>query len=112
MPNILNLTAESGANFIGDDAQPSLTIANSSTGPGLKVDRFVVTSGASISQLNLNPGILAANATVGIAIQIPTKVGIEYRTSSLWPFTKYILLSSCAIYIWFPEAHDAPVILV
>lgn len=70
--NLINLNAETGANYIGDDAQPSLTFTNASTGPGLQVDRFVTTSGASISALTLNPGILAGNATVGVALAVPT----------------------------------------
>lgn len=49
MANIINLSAEQGANYIGDDAQPSITITNTSTGPALFVDRLVVASGASIA---------------------------------------------------------------
>lgn len=73
MANVINLNAEIGANYIGDDAQPSLAITNTSTGPGLLVDDVVVTSAATISQLNLAvSSIPAGNATVGISLQIPT----------------------------------------
>ena len=41
------------ADYIGDDAQPALTIANQSTGPGLAARGFVSVSAASIDQLNL-----------------------------------------------------------
>ena len=65
MANLINLNAETGANYIGDDAEPSLTITNSSTGPGLKVDDLVATAGATVAvQLNVAAGIVAANATV------------------------------------------------
>lgn len=64
MPNILNLNAEIGANMIGDDAQPTLTITNTSTGPGLVIDRLVVTSTATIAG-NLNfTGLLNSSTTI------------------------------------------------
>ena len=40
MARLMNLDAETGANIIDDDAQPTLTLANTSTGPGLKVYDF------------------------------------------------------------------------
>lgn len=48
MANLINIDAEIGANMIGDDAQPTLSLTNSSTGPGFQVDRLVVTSTATI----------------------------------------------------------------
>src|SRR5882757_5778076 len=82
MGNIVDLYAETGASLIGDDAQPALTVTNSSTGPGLSTNRllassatipilnssnivgFAALSSASIAQLNINTAILAASATV------------------------------------------------
>ncbi len=82
MSNIVDLYAETGATLIGDDAQPALTVTNSSTGPGLSTNRLLASnatipnltssnylgsaalSSASIAQLNINTAILAANATV------------------------------------------------
>jgi len=66
MANIQNLDAEIGANFIGDDAQPSLTFANSSTGPGLSVGRLHVSSGASIDILTAG-GVYAIAGTVTVS---------------------------------------------
>src|SRR5258705_12629880 len=74
MANIINLNAEVGANYIGDDAQPAVAFSNSSTGPGIQVDRIVATASATIAQVNVNSGILAAAATVvGINVS-PTSV--------------------------------------
>ncbi len=79
MPNTINLNAEIGANYIGDDAQPSLTITNNSTGPGLQVDDLVISGsgGATISGnaagtpvLNISKSVIGA-PTVG-TIQIQT----------------------------------------
>lgn len=65
MPNILNINAESGANIIGDDAQPTLTLTNSSSGAALEVSRLVVTSTATLAgDINLSTGVLAGPATI------------------------------------------------
>lgn len=65
MSNLVDLWSETQASLIGDDAQPSLTLTNTSTGPGLKVDRLVVTSTATIAgQVNL-AGSLSGNVTIG-----------------------------------------------
>src|SRR3990167_6131642 len=64
MANLRNLDAEVGANFIGDDAEPTLTITNTSTGPGLQTDDLVATSGATIKAINLQAGIQVAAQTV------------------------------------------------
>lgn len=79
MANIINLDAEVGANYIGDDAQPALSITNSSTGPGLSVDKLLVTSTASIggfaalagtvtvSPLSLTPSALASAPALSVS---------------------------------------------
>lgn len=68
MPNYPNLNAESQADMIGDDAQPTLRLRNTSTGSGLHAEGLAVTSGASIDTLamtgNIGGAILAASATV------------------------------------------------
>jgi hypothetical protein len=48
LANLINLNAEEGANMIGDDVNPTLTLTNSSTGAGIQIDRLVVTSTATI----------------------------------------------------------------
>lgn len=58
MANLLNLDAETGANMIGDDAQPTLEISNSSTGVALNL------KATGAAALKINTSILAANATI------------------------------------------------
>lgn len=60
MPNTINIDADTGANMIGDDAQPTLRLENSSTGPGLSVDRLLGTSGATIT----------SNTTTGVGLNV------------------------------------------
>jgi len=74
MTNLLNLQAETGADFISDDSGPGLLFWNSSTGPGMASRGAVFVSTVSIDKLNINPGVLAANATV---------VGLNFATPSV-----------------------------
>ena len=48
IPNLVNLHAEIGADLIGNDAEPALTISNTGTGPGLRTLGLVTQSTASI----------------------------------------------------------------
>lgn len=59
MANVINLDSETGANFIGDDSQASLTLDNSSTGNSLLVSRRV-TANATVAPLQLKA---SANAS-------------------------------------------------
>lgn len=55
MADLINLTAESGRNIIGDDATPSLELENSSTGVALKLK---------------NSSTVAANATTAADLEL------------------------------------------
>lgn len=64
MSNIVNLDAETGANFIGDDSSTALTISNSSTG------RALDTTGAAAAGVRLAVTTGAANATAKAPLEI------------------------------------------
>ena len=64
MPNLVNLWAEAGANLVGNDAEPTLSLRNTSTGPGLLSEGLAVSSTASIDAVRVGGPILAANATI------------------------------------------------
>lgn len=76
MSNLLNLNAEIGADIIGDDAQPTLTFRNISTGAGAKVEGLACVSNASIDYAMM-PKALVGTATVitGTAGVVPLTVG-------------------------------------
>lgn len=105
MTNLLNLDAETGANMIGDDAQPTLSFSNTSTGPGIKVDSLVVTGSATIASMNLaagdfvgstltvNSAIKAAKATI-VAI---TLRGASVASGAIFKFTTDALVSVSTI---------------
>lgn len=81
MGKLLNIDAETNANIIDDGTEPTLTITNTS-GAALEVNSFVATSSATIaganlgtiSKLDIDTPILAANATV---------TGIDLRGASV-----------------------------
>lgn len=95
MSNLTDLNAEIGASIIGDDAEPTLTLKNTSTGPGLKADRLLVTGAATIAgQTNFAGSLtgnltIASNATEGLplslvksgAIGSPSVALIAYQVS-------------------------------
>lgn len=64
MANTLNLDADTGANMIGDDSQPTLAISNSSTGRALDLQ------GTAAAALRLSVKTGAANATVKAPLEI------------------------------------------
>ena len=53
MANLVNINAEAGADIVGDDAEPTLTLKNSSTAPGLLAQGLAVSSTASIDIANI-----------------------------------------------------------
>lgn len=91
MPNIRNIDAETGANFIGDDAQPSLTMDNSSTGYALSIQRRAG-SNATIAPLHVKG---SANASAPV---------LEVTTSGFASITSVVLTSVAntdyAIRVW------------
>ena len=84
MAKLSNLDAETGANIIDDDAQPTLTITNTSTGPGLSVDDVVITSAATINAVNLiGAGKSVNTATEGIPFTINRSTTVASPTVAL-----------------------------
>jgi hypothetical protein len=65
MANIVNLNAETGANFIADDASPGLTFSNTGGGAALRLTN-TPTAGASIAVLELGVGSVASAAALGL----------------------------------------------
>lgn len=90
MANLVNLYAEAGANVIGDDAQPTLTLENSSTGEALRVktasasnSAFAVTKTAVGSQTIGILKIVGASVASGAAIEFSNKAFISITSTVL-----------------------------
>ena len=118
MANLININAEEGANMIGDDAEPTLNLENSSTGAGLEVDRLVVSSTATIAGaidatgnlavggtldvdglttldgVNSDSGILSALATVAVSLSV---AGSSVASGAAIAFTGDSLTSTASI---------------
>lgn len=106
--NLVNLYAETGADYIGDDSGPSLQFYNSSTGPGLQVGRLNAVSTASIDILDVPilqrsaaaAGVLVRNTVVGnqsigvLRIQgnsVASGAAIEFTTKAFISITSTVL---------------------
>lgn len=76
MANLINIDAEVGANMIGDDAQPTLTMENSSTGAALEVRKLAVVSTASIDVAHI------PHLRSGATTAVPLTVGREGAIAS------------------------------
>lgn len=107
MAKLMDLWAETGADIIDDDAQPTLKITNSSTGAALEVNKLLVTSGATIlasslivsastitaNKLTVNTPILAAKATItGFHMR-----GASVASGAMMAFTGDALVSCTTI---------------
>lgn len=77
MSNLLNLDAETGANMIGDDSQPTLSVSNSSTGRALDA------TGKSAAGLRVSVTSGAANATVIVPLEL---VGTSIASGAVMGF--------------------------
>lgn len=86
MANIRNFDAETGANFIGDDSQPSITIENSSTGRALDL------KAAGAAALRINTVISAANATGTAGIEL---VGASVASGAVLALINRTSYASC-----------------
>lgn len=66
MAFLRNTDSATGADIVGQEATPTLALSNASTGPGLKVDRLVSTSGATItSTATAAPAVTLGRTMVG-----------------------------------------------
>ena len=73
MANTINLTAETNADFIGDDSSPSLTLDNSSTGAALQVQGVADT----VAPLTVVGGTGATIGAVTVAAAKFTTSGVS-----------------------------------
>lgn len=90
MANLVNLYAETGADMIGDDAQPTLTLNNTSTGADVRVG-IVESTGEGVLVRRAEAG----SQTVGVLrIQgqsIASGAAIEFTTKSFISITSTVL---------------------
>jgi hypothetical protein len=82
MANLINITAEAGANMIGDDATPTLTFSNT-VGPALEVIG-AISGNASVSGLKLTQST-ASGAVLNLGGKsFVSAVSIVFAASANW----------------------------
>ena len=83
LKSVLNIDADTGANIIGAEATPVLTISNTSTGPGLSVDELLVSSGATIdtiyglNNIGVEDLVVSSTATINSSATIETALTLN-----------------------------------
>lgn len=77
LKQILNLDSDTEANVIGNEATPVLSLSNSSTGPGLKLDNLVVTSTATIPSVRAATIMSTADLVVSSTATINANATLE-----------------------------------
>ena len=65
MSNIVNIKAEEGANIVGDDSAPALTLKNTGGGTALKIEGSTVAN-ASITGLELSASSVPSGACISL----------------------------------------------
>ena len=92
MPNIVNLYAESNADMIGDDANATLTLSNSSTGADLRVGTV---EGESATSTVLVRQPVVGNMSIGVLrIQgnsVASGAVLEFTTKAFASITSVVL---------------------
>ena len=63
--NVINIDAESGANFIGDESTPAMVFDNVGTGAALRVVKTPAAN-ASVAALELGIGSTASGSVLGL----------------------------------------------
>ena len=108
MPNLLNLDSETGANFIGDDAEPALSMSNT-VGPALEV-KGSTAANATLSGLRLTQSI-ASGAVLNLAGKsFVSAVSIVFAASANWAGMGAIrIVKTDGTFGWIPVLPGAVV---
>lgn len=111
MAETMNLQADSGRNIIGDDAQPSLTLENSSTGNPLHL-RMTAAANASLAGLiRADVNSVASAAVLRLDNQAyVSAVSLIFAAGANWAGMGAIrVVRSDGSFGWVPVLPDAKV---
>lgn len=110
MANVVNLNAEVGANFIGDDASPALTFSNTGGGSALRLSN-TPTGNSSVGVLELGIGSVASAAAVGlVGGAFTSAVSLIFAAGAGWAGMGAIRVARTdGTFGWIPVLPDAQV---
>lgn len=108
MANLRNLDAETGANFIGDDAQPAVSFANT-VGPALEV-KGSTAANATLSGLKLTQST-ASGAVLNLGGKaFVSAVSLIFAASANWAGMGAIrVVKTDGTFGWIPVLPDGQV---
>ena len=109
MANLINIDSESGANMIGDDTQPTLTLENQGGGSSLQV----VSNGAAnatLTGLRLNSSTASVAAIVLTGRAFVSAVSLIFAAGANWAGMGAIRVArSDGTFGWIPVLPDGQV---
>ena len=107
MANVINLDAETGANYIGDDSTPSVTFENTGAGPALGVVGSP-NANASISGLKLSNGSVASGAVMMLgADSFVSCATIKFTTGGVAGTGAMRVVLTDGTFAWIPLLPDS-----
>lgn len=109
MANTINLNAEVGANYIGDDAQPALTFSNTGGGSALRLEK-TPSANASVAVLELGVGSVASAAAIGLVAGAYVSVStVKFITGGVAGSGAIRVARTDGTFGWIPVLPDAAV---
>lgn len=110
MANIVNLDAESNADIVGDDGQPTLSLGNTGGGASLRVIATGLAN-ATVAGLQLSDSSVASLAVMKLdGTAFVSAVSIVYATSANWAGQGAMrIVKTDGTFGWIPVLPDAVV---
>ena len=109
MANLRNLDAETGANFIGDDASPALTITSVGGGAALRLER-TMTGNATVAALELSNGSVASGAVIKLSgTSFVSATTIKFTTGGVAGSGAIRVALTGGVFGWIPVLPDGAV---
>lgn len=109
MANTINLNAEVGANYIGDDAQPTLTFSNTGGGSALRLHN-TPSANASVAVLELGVGSVASAAAIGLIEGAFVSVStVKFTTGGVAGSGAIRVVRTDGTFGWIPVLPDGAV---
>ena len=108
--NIVNLNAESGANFIADDSSAGVVFSNTGTGSAMRLDK-TPSANHSVAVLELGIGSVASAAAIGLVGGAYTSaVSLIFAAGANWAGMGAIRVARTdGTFGWIPVLPDGQV---
>lgn len=109
MSNLINLASESGADLVGDDTSPTLTLGNIGGGPSLEI-KGASSASATLTGLKLNVSTASVAAISLTGRAFVSAISLIFAASANWAGMGAIrVVRSDGTFGWIPVLPDGQV---